>query len=154
MAAAAPFSAALDSLAASAPKRASGASADAPTDVYVPNLPRLLCLSRAAAASPLLRDLLVVRDGAPAIKPRLSWYNPFDTTWFPTGWLEDGLVADLNYYIVPSLKHARRGAARSSSSAASGYDSEDEFYELGELDAAAMEAYAAAWVARSRLAVY
>jgi hypothetical protein len=27
-----------------------------------------------------------------------SRYNPYDTTWIPSGWFADGLKADVDYY--------------------------------------------------------
>ena len=60
--------------------------------------------------------MLVVDVTKPPLKPRMSWYvrttsvhssrslrlhcryNPYDTTWAPSGWYKDGLVADMRYY--------------------------------------------------------
>ena len=32
------------------------------------------------------------------VKPRLSWYDPYDKTWVPNNWFQDGLAADMKYY--------------------------------------------------------
>ena len=70
-----------------------------------------------------MRSVLVVDVNKPATKPRLSWcapavclgcgavpndadlalscprrYNPYDTTWIPSGWFAEGLKADVSYY--------------------------------------------------------
>jgi hypothetical protein len=50
-----------------------------------------------AAKSEFVRDVLVV-DESKRVKPRLSWYDPYDTSWVPTGWFKDGVVADVEYY--------------------------------------------------------
>jgi len=93
--AAEPFAAAI---AEAARQKRKQSTAPEERPLFVPELPRVLLVSRLASQSDLLRSVLVVDTNKPAVKPRLSWYNPYDTTWIPSGWFADGLKADVDYY--------------------------------------------------------
>ena len=66
-------------------------------DIYVPKIPHALPISRMAKDNAFLRDVLIY-DEKKKVKPRLSWYDPYDKTWGPNNWLQDGLAADMKYY--------------------------------------------------------
>jgi|TARA_B110000967_G_scaffold134146_1_gene136968 hypothetical protein len=68
-------------------------------EIYIPELPHALPFSRWASDNAFIRDVLVI-DEKKRIKPRLSWYDPYDTTWVPTGWFAEGVMADMNYYFA------------------------------------------------------
>ena len=55
--------------------------------------PSTLCRIRNNAS---LRESFVVEVGS-TVKPRMAWYNPNDGM-IPSGWLTEGLLADLAYY--------------------------------------------------------
>jgi len=76
---------------------ANAEASSAPQKIYVPSIPHLLPVTRWATENAYVRDLLVF-DETKRQKPRLSWYNPYDTTWAPTDWFSDGLMADMKYY--------------------------------------------------------
>ena len=65
--------------------------------LFVPYVPCFLPFAKAARDHPYVREVLVY-DPSKARKPRLSWYNPYDTTFVPSGWFQEGLVADYAYY--------------------------------------------------------
>ena len=83
----------------------------APDKIYEPNLPHLLPVSRLMMQNDTIRDMLIF-DETKRQKPRLSWYNPYDTTWAPTDWFSDGIMADMHHYfgdeaeLVPKDKQA------------------------------------------------
>ena len=66
-------------------------------DIYVPKIPHALPITRMAKDSAFLRDVLIY-DEKKKVKPRLSWYDPYDKTWVPNNWFQDGLAADMKYY--------------------------------------------------------
>lgn len=66
-------------------------------DIYVPEIPHVLPITRMARKNEFLRDVLVY-DEKKKVKPRLSWYDPYDKSWVPKNWFEDGLKADMSYY--------------------------------------------------------
>jgi len=66
-------------------------------DIYVPKIPHALPISRMAKDNAFLRDVLIY-DEKKKVKPRLSWYDPYDKTWVPNNWFQDGLAADMKYY--------------------------------------------------------
>jgi len=66
-------------------------------DLYIPNIPPVLPITKWASQSERLREYLVFEEEK-RMKPRLSWYDPTDTSWVPHGWFKDGLVADFKYY--------------------------------------------------------
>lgn len=69
--------------------------------VYVPSVPHIFPVARLASNNAFIRDVLVF-DEAKRIKPRLSWYDPYDTTWVPSGWFTEGIRADMDYYFNPA----------------------------------------------------
>jgi len=69
----------------------------APTELYVPEVPHLFPISRVMKDNEWLRSVLVV-DETKRVKPRLSWYDPYDSSWAPAGWFKEGVVADMEYY--------------------------------------------------------
>jgi hypothetical protein len=89
------FGPALDMIAEAQRKREPVAKKE--DTIYVPELPHIFPIARLAAKSEFVRDVLVV-DESKRVKPRLSWYDPYDTSWVPTGWFKDGVVADVEYY--------------------------------------------------------
>ena len=62
-----------------------------------PKNPHALPISRMAKDNAFLRDVLIY-DEKKKVKPRLSWYDPYDKTWVPNNWFQDGLAADMKYY--------------------------------------------------------
>jgi hypothetical protein len=66
-------------------------------ELYIPQLPHALPISRFARDNQFIRDVLVI-DEKKRVKPRLSWYDPYDTTWVPSGWFAEGVMADMDYY--------------------------------------------------------
>lgn len=75
--------------------------------VYVPSVPHIFPVARLASNNAFIRDVLVF-DEAKRIKPRLSWYDPYDTTWVPSGWFtEVGPCAPCRFNPVdPALERA------------------------------------------------
>lgn len=65
--------------------------------MYVPSIPHVLPVTRMVRDNDKIRDVLVF-DEKKRMKPRLSWYDPYDTTWVPNGWFTDGIRADMDYY--------------------------------------------------------
>jgi len=84
-----------DAIAESQKKRATASAK--PEEVYVPSIPHLLPVTRVARDNEWLRSVLIV-DETKRVKPRLSWYDPYDSSWAPSGWFKDGVVADMEYY--------------------------------------------------------
>ena len=72
-------------------------------EVFVPDLPVFLPVSRWARDNDFIRSVLII-DETKRTKPRLSWYDPYDTTWVPTGWFSDGVMADMTYYFGDKSK--------------------------------------------------
>jgi hypothetical protein len=70
---------------------------DEPPEVYVPGVPHVLPVTRWARDNAFIREVLIY-DEKKRQKPRLSWYDPYDTTWVPNGWFSDGVMADMKYY--------------------------------------------------------
>lgn len=68
-----------------------------PEQIYEPSIPHVLPVTRLFMENETIRDVLIF-DETKRQKPRLSWYNPYDTTWAPTDWFSDGLMADMKYY--------------------------------------------------------
>ena len=66
-------------------------------EVYVPSVPHVLPFARMARDSDFVRDVLIFEEKK-RMKPRMSWYDPYDTTWVPNGWFQDGLMADMKHY--------------------------------------------------------
>ena len=62
----------------------------------IPRLPPFLVVSRLTRDSPFIRSILIV-DETKRTKPLFSWYNPYEPTWIPVGWLND-TVRTLKYY--------------------------------------------------------
>ena len=60
------------------------------------SIPKYLPCTRAINESEALRSVFVVDDKEPR-KARFAWYNPNDTM-VPSGWLSDGLLADIRFY--------------------------------------------------------
>ena len=71
-------------------------------EVFVPDLPVFLPVSRWARDNDFIGR--AHHDEAKRTKPRLSWYDPYDTTWVPTGWFSDGVMADMTYYFGDKSK--------------------------------------------------
>ena len=65
--------------------------------MYVPGVPHVLPVTRWACDNAFIREVLIY-DEKKRQKPRLSWYDPYDTTWVPNGWFSDGVMADMKYY--------------------------------------------------------
>ena len=84
-----------DAIAESQKNRATASAK--PEEVYVPSIPHLLPVTRVARDNEWLRSVLIV-DETKRVKPRLSWYDPYDSSWAPSGWFKDGVVADMEYY--------------------------------------------------------
>lgn len=72
-------------------------------ELYVPSVPHLLPVTRLARDSDFLRDVLVFEESK-RVKPRLSWYDPYDTTWVPNSWFTEGIRADMDYYFADKKK--------------------------------------------------
>lgn len=76
----------------------------------MPSVPHIFPVTRMARDSPFVRDVLVF-DERQRLKPRMSWYDPYDTTWVPSGWFADGIQADMDYYFGSgSSKPAKCGS--------------------------------------------
>jgi hypothetical protein len=58
-------------------------------ELYVPFVPHIFPLARLAAQSDYMRSCLIV-DDTKRVKPRMSWYDPYETSWVPTGWFQAG----------------------------------------------------------------
>lgn len=99
------FGPALDAIAEEQRKRATQEVAEK-QELYVPNVPHILPITKWASHNETLRDVLVFEEEK-RIKPRLSWYDPYDTTWVPNGWFTDGIKADLNYYFSENRSPAK-----------------------------------------------
>ena len=72
-------------------------------EMYVPEIPHAFPITRWARDSEFIRNVLVI-DEKKRVKPRLSWYDPYDTTWVPSGWFSEGVMADMNYYFADQQK--------------------------------------------------
>lgn len=91
-----PFGPVLTEFAESERRRAAKSPAS-PSEVWIPSLAKCLPATHRFATSSVVREVLIY-DEKKVKKPRLSWYNPYDTTWVPSGWFSEGLLADMNYY--------------------------------------------------------
>ena len=78
-------------------------------DIYVPKIPRALPITRMVKDNAFLRDVLIY-DEKKKVKPRLSWYDPYDKTWVPNNWFQDGLAADMKYYFGGNTNEASDAA--------------------------------------------
>ena len=92
------FGPALDAIAEHQSRR-EPADASKTSEVFVPSIPHALPVTRWARDSEFIRSVLVI-DEQKRVKPRLSWYDPYDTTWIPNGWFAEGVMADMNYYFA------------------------------------------------------
>lgn len=92
------FGPALDAI-AEHQSRCEPADASKTSEVFVPSIPHALPVTRWARDSEFIRSVLVI-DEQKRVKPRLSWYDPYDTTWIPNGWFAEGVMADMNYYFA------------------------------------------------------
>ena len=92
------FGPALDAIAEHQSRR-EPADAKKTSEVFVPSIPHALPVTRWARDSEFIRSVLLV-DERKRVKPRLSWYDPYDTTWVPNGWFAEGVMADMNYYFA------------------------------------------------------
>ena len=92
------FGPALDAI-AEHQSRCEPADASKTSEVFVPSIPHALPVTRWARDSEFIRSVLLV-DERKRVKPRLSWYDPYDTTWIPNGWFAEGVIADMNYYFA------------------------------------------------------
>lgn len=92
------FGPALDAI-AEQQSRCEPADAKKTSEVFVPSIPHALPVTRWARDSEFIRSVLLV-DERKRVKPRLSWYDPYDTTWVPSGWFAEGVMADMNYYFA------------------------------------------------------
>ena len=72
-------------------------------EVYVPSVPHILPFARMARDSDFVRDVLVFEEKK-RMKPRMSWYDPYDTTWVPSGWFTDGGGSRAHFFLhTPGL---------------------------------------------------
>uniref|UniRef100_A0A7S0SQE7 Uncharacterized protein n=1 Tax=Mantoniella antarctica TaxID=81844 RepID=A0A7S0SQE7_9CHLO len=94
------FGPALDAIAEEQRKRLPADAAEG--EVYVPTVPHLLPVAKWASDSKLVRDVLIF-DESTRRKPRMSWYDPYDTSWVPSGWFAQGIQGDMEYYFSNSV---------------------------------------------------
>ena len=100
------FGPALDAI-AEQQSRYEPADAKKTSELFVPTIPHALPITRWARDNEFIRSVLVI-DEKKRVKPRLSWYDPYDTTWVPSGWFAEGVMADMNYYFAEKETKAKK----------------------------------------------
>ena len=100
------FGPALDAIAEQS-QRSAPADGKKTSELFVPTIPHALPVARWARDNEFIRSVLVI-DEKKRVKPRLSWYDPYDTTWVPSGWFAEGVMADMNYYFAENETKANK----------------------------------------------
>jgi hypothetical protein len=100
------FGPALDAIAEQS-QRSEPADGKKTSELFVPTIPHALPVARWARDNEFIRSVLVI-DEKKRVKPRLSWYDPYDTTWVPSGWFAEGVMADMNYYFAEEETKAKK----------------------------------------------